>query len=149
MPKKVLVVDDDENTVRFLSAALEENGYEPIGASNGQEGLEKVHSENPDLVLLDVMMPKKTGFVLFRQLRREEQYKDLPVIMLTGVAEVLEDLDAQSEDTHERPYDSLREALRKTIRKMKDEGLIKPDMFIDKPIDPEVVVAKVRDLIGS
>ena len=149
MPKKVLVVDDDENTVKFLSAALEENGYEPVAAFNGREGLEKVKSENPDLVLLDVMMPKKTGFVLFKQLRRDDKYKDLPVIMLTGVAEVLDDLDAQSDDTHERPFDSLREAMRKSIREMRDEGLIKPDMFIDKPIDPELVIAKVKELIGT
>jgi two-component system alkaline phosphatase synthesis response regulator PhoP len=149
MAKKVLVVDDDVNTVKFLSAALQQNGYETIGAYNGREGLERIKSDNPDLVILDVMMPKKTGFVLFKQLRRDEQYKNLPVIMLTGVAEVLSDLDDQSEDTHERPYDALREVMRKTIREMKEEGLIKPDMFIDKPIDPELVVAKVKDLIGT
>jgi CheY-like chemotaxis protein len=94
-------------------------------------------------------MPKKTGFVLFKQLRRDEQHKNLPVIMLTGVSTVLEDLDSQSEDTHERPYDSLRESLRKAIKEMRDEGLIKPDMFIDKPIDPEMVISKVRELIGT
>jgi DNA-binding response OmpR family regulator len=149
MAKKVLVVDDEDNTVRFLSVALEEAGYEPVGASNGKEGLEKIKSENPDLVILDVMMPKKTGFSLFKQLRRDEKYKDLPVIMLTGVAEVLEDLDAESDDTLERPYDSLRESLRKTIKQMRDEGLVKPDQFIDKPIDPELVISKVKELIGD
>jgi DNA-binding response OmpR family regulator len=149
MAKKVLVVDDDVNTVRFLSAALDQNGYEAIGAHNGKDGLEKIKTERPDIVILDVMMPKKTGFVLFKQLRRDEAYKDLPVIMLTGVAEVLEDLDSQSDDTLERPYDALREAMRKTIKEMKEEGLVKPDMFIDKPIDPELVVAKVKELIGT
>jgi len=69
--------------------------------------------------------------------------------MLTGVAEVLEDLDAESEDTQERPYDSLREALRNNIKQMRDEGLLKPDMFIDKPIDPELVIVKVKELIGA
>jgi len=149
MAKKVLVVDDDEKTVRFLTAALEENGYEAIGAYNGKEGLEKIQNEKPDLAILDVMMPKKTGFVLFKQLRRDENLKDIPIIMLTGVAEVLEDLDAESGDTHERPYDSLREAMRKSIKDMRDEGLVKPDIFIDKPIDPELVIEKVRELIGS
>jgi len=149
MAKKVLVVDDDESTVKFLSAALKENGYEAIGALNGKDGLEKIQSENPDLVILDVMMPKKTGFVLFKQLRRDEKFKDLPVIMLTGVAEVLEDLDTQSDEDEVKPFDSLREAMRKSIREMRDEGLIKPDMFIDKPIDPELVVAKVKELIGT
>ncbi len=149
MAKKVLVVDDDENTRTFLSAALEQNGYQPVGACNGQEGLAMIQGDKPDLVLLDVMMPKKTGFVLFKQLRRTEEFKDIPVIMLTGVAEVLEDLDAQSGDTHERPYDALREAMRKNIKEMKEEGLVKPDAFIDKPIDPEVVIAKVKELIGT
>lgn len=149
MPKKVLVVDDDVSTVKFLSAALEENGYETVGAHNGAEGLEKIKSENPDLVILDVMMPKKTGFVLFKQLRRTEEYKDLPIIMLTGVADVLEGLDDKAEETDMRPYDSLREALRNTIRKMREEGLVKPDMFIDKPIDPELVISKVKALIGD
>jgi CheY-like chemotaxis protein len=82
-------------------------------------------------------------------MRRTEELKDIPVIMLTGVAEVLEDLDAKSDDTHERPYDALREAMRKNIAEMKEEGLVKPEAFIDKPIDPEVVIAKVKELIGS
>ncbi|MCK5126981.1 MAG: response regulator [candidate division Zixibacteria bacterium] len=149
MAKKVLVVDDDENTRKFLSAALVENGYEPITAENGKIGLEKIMSEKPELVLLDVMMPKKTGFVLFKQIRREEEFKDLPVIMLTGVAEVLEDLDAESGDTHERPYDALREKMRQAIKEMKEEGLVKPNMFIDKPIDPELVISKIKELIGT
>jgi len=149
MAKKILVVDDDESTRKFLSVALEENGYEPITAENGRVGLEKIETENPALVILDVMMPKKTGFVLIKQLRRDEKYKNLPVIMLTGVAEVLEDLDAESEDTHERPFDSLREAMRKTIKQMRDEGLLKPDMFIDKPIDLDLIISKVKELIGS
>ncbi|MBU0518385.1 response regulator [bacterium] len=147
MGKKVLVVDDDVNTVRFLSVALEEHGFEAIGAYDGVEGMEKIEAENPDLVILDVMMPKKTGFVLFKQLRKDERYKDLPVVMLTGVAETLEDLDTKSEDTHERPYDSLRERLRDTIKAMSQDGLVKPEMFIDKPIEPEEVVAKVAELL--
>lgn len=149
MAKKVLVIDDDANTVRFLSVALEENGYEPLGAYDGIEGMEKIESENPDLIILDVMMPKKTGFVLFKQLRKDERYKDLPVIMLTGVAETLEDLDSKSEDTLERPFDSLREKLRQTIKAMSEDGLVKPEMFVDKPIEPEEVVAKVTELIGK
>lgn len=149
MAKKVLVVDDDVNTVKFLSAALEENGYEAVGAYNGKEGLEKIESEKPDLVILDVMMPKKTGFVLFKQLRRSDEHRDLPVIMLTGVADVLQDLDAESEETEGRPYDALREAMRKAIKEMKEEGLVKPNVFIDKPIDPELVVSKVKELIGD
>ncbi len=151
MAKKVLVVDDEVHTVTFLSAALEENGYIPLKAYNGKEGLEIILSENPDLILLDVMMPKKTGFTLLQQLRRDEKLKDLPVIMLTGAAEVLENLDDESDNTMERPFDSLREAMRKKIQQMRGDtdGTTRPDMFIDKPVDPEEVVAKVRELIGN
>ncbi len=149
MPKRVLVVDDDENTRKFLSVALRENGYEASTASDGDEGLKKVEESTPDLILLDVMMPKKTGFVLFKQLRRNEKFKEIPVIMLTGVADVLEEDVTQAEgDTLERPYDSLRESLKKAIVKMREEGLVRPDKFIDKPIDPEELVLAVKELIG-
>jgi CheY-like chemotaxis protein len=149
MPKRVLVVDDDENTRRFLSVALKANGYEAVTAEDGDDGYNKVQELKPDLILLDVMMPKKTGFVLFKQLRRKEEFKDIPVIMLTAVAEVLEDDEVQAEgETFERPFDSLRDSLRKAIAKMRDEGLVKPEVFIDKPIDPEKLIEEVRNLIG-
>jgi CheY-like chemotaxis protein len=149
MPKRVLVVDDDENTRRFLSVALKANGYEAVTAEDGDDGYNKVQELKPDLILLDVMMPKKTGFVLFKQLRRKEEFKDIPVIMLTAVAEVLEDDEVQAEgETFERPFDSLRDSLRKAIAKMRDEGLVKPEVFIDKPIDPEKLIDEVRNLIG-
>ena len=149
MPKTVLVVDDDDNTRRFLTVALEENGYNAITARDGDEGYRKVEEAIPDLILLDVMMPKKTGFSLFKQLRRKEEYKDIPVIMLTGVAGVLEEEDAQAEgDTFESPFDSLREGLRRGIAKMREDGIIRPDRFIDKPIDPEELIESVRGIIG-
>ena len=149
MPKTVLVVDDDDNTRRFLTVALEENGYEAITAADGDEGYQKLQEMKPDLILLDVMMPKKTGFSLFKQIRRLEELKDIPVIMLTGVAGVLEEDDAQAEgDTFESPFDSIREGLRRGIQKMREEGIIKPQMFIDKPIDPEELIKSVRSIIG-
>ena len=149
MAKKVLVVDDDPNTVRFLSVALEENGYEPVGAVDGKDGFEKVESESPDLILLDVMMPKRTGFTMFKQLRKDSRFDKIPVIMLTGVTASLDAEDGKSDDTFEQPFEGLRDSLRKAIAKMKDEGLVKPEAFIEKPIDPEFVVDKVRELIGD
>jgi DNA-binding response OmpR family regulator len=149
MAKKVLVVDDDENTVKFLTVALQENGYEAVSAGDGVEGFEKVKSENPDLLILDVMMPKRTGFNVFKQLRKSPEHKDVPVIMLTAVADSLNEQDSKKDDTFESPFDSLRESLRKTIQDMREEGLVKPEMFVDKPIDPEDLIAKVKELIGS
>jgi len=149
MTKKVLIIDDDENTVKFLSVVLEENGYETHHAFDGKEGFEKIKTDTPDMVVLDVMMPKKSGFTLFNQLRKEEAYKDLPVLMLTGVAGVLQELDAESEEIDQRPFDSLREVMRKQIAKMRKDGLVKPDLFMDKPTDPDAFIEKVKDLIGT
>ena len=103
MAKKVMVIDDDENSVKFLTAVLEENGYETAVAYDGREGVEKLKKDKADLLILDVMMPKRTGFVVFKQLKRDDDLKDIPVLMLTGVAASLADMDSESDDTHARP----------------------------------------------
>jgi two-component system alkaline phosphatase synthesis response regulator PhoP len=149
MGKKVAVIDDDKNAVKFLSALLNDNGYETVAAYDGREGMEKLKETRVDLIVLDVMMPKKTGFVLFKQLRKMEDYKDVPVLMLTAVAESLAELDGDKEDTFERPYDALREQLRKAIKEMREEGEVKPEMFVDKPVDPDGFIERVKKLLGE
>jgi two-component system alkaline phosphatase synthesis response regulator PhoP len=149
MAKQILVVDDDQNTVKYLSVLLNEHGYETVPAYDGAEGLKKIRQAKPDLIVLDVMMPKKSGFVLFKQLKQDEAYKDIPVLMLTGVSGVLEELESHKEESFEKPYDSLREALRRKIVEMREEGLIKPEMFMDKPIDPDSFIAKIREMLDS
>ena len=149
MAKQVLVIDDDQNAVKYLSVVLSEHGYDVVSACDGNDGLQKIKQAKPDLIVLDVMMPKKSGFVLFKQLKKDERYKDIPVLMLTGVSGVLEELASHQEETDERPYDSLREVLQKTVRQMRQDGLVRPEMFLDKPVDPEALIAKVRELIGS
>lgn len=150
MSKRVLIVDDDEHTVKFLSVALREGGYEPIKAYDGDQGYQRVEDSDPDLILLDVMMPKRSGFVLFKQLRKDERFAKIPVIMLTAVADALEeDISNSDGDTFERPYDSLRESLRRTVQQMKEEGVVRPEMFIEKPIEPEALIEAIREMIGS
>lgn len=146
--KRVLVIDDDRNTVKYLSVVLGEQGYAVDSARDGAEGLQKVQLTKPDLIVLDVMMPKKSGFVLFKQLKSDDDYKDIPILMVTGVSGILGDLKGSEEDTSERPHDILLAALTKKIREMQEEGLIRPEMFMDKPIDPEAFLAKVQSLIG-
>ena len=146
MAKRVLIIDDDENIVKYLSVALRKHGYEPIGARDGKEGFEAVADSSPDLIVLDIMMPKRTGWVVFRQLRKSEEFKSIPVMMLTSVAEVLEEQEALADEEPE--YEGLTELLSKAIRHMREEGLERPEMFVDKPVDPEDFVVKVRELIG-
>jgi len=149
MGKKVAVIDDDENAVKFLSVLLSDNGYEPIVAYDGREGLQKIKENDVDLIVLDVMMPKKTGFVLFKELKMSDAHKNIPTLMLTAVAESLVELDEKKADTFERPYDSLRESLRKAIGEMRESADIRPEMFVDKPIDPDAFIARVKQLIGD
>ena len=149
MAKKIAVIDDDENTVKFLSVLLSENGYEPIVAYDGRDGLQKIKENDIDLIVLDVMMPKKTGFVLFKELKMSDEYKDIPTLMLTAVAASLMELDEKKDDTFERPYDSLRESLRKAIGEMRESADIRPEMFVDKPINPDSFLARVKELIGD
>jgi two-component system alkaline phosphatase synthesis response regulator PhoP len=149
MAKRVLLVDDDRNAVKFLSALLSDNGYDPVCAYDGSEGLAQVEQSTPDLIVLDVMMPKKTGFVLFTQLKEDERYREIPILMLSGVSGVLQELEDHKEEAFERPYDSLREALKKKIREMREVGAVRPEMFVDKPVEPDSFIAKVKQLIGS
>jgi CheY-like chemotaxis protein len=149
MAKQILLVDDDRNTAKYLSAVLSDNGYDPILAYDGSEGLAKVKESTPDLIVMDVMMPKKTGFVLFKQLKEDNRYKDIPILMLTGVSGVLQELEEHKQESFEKPYDNLREALKKKVAEMREVGPIRPEMFLDKPVEPDSFIAKIRQLIGS
>jgi CheY-like chemotaxis protein len=85
--KRILVIDDDPDVVTFLTVLLEDNGYETVSAFNGVEGLEKARAKRPDLILLDITMPEKSGVRLYRDVRGDEGLKGTPVVMVTGVWE--------------------------------------------------------------
>ena len=119
--KKILVVEDDLVTQRVLSARLEINGYEVITAQDGEEGLKKARKENPDLVMLDLMMPKMTGYEVCRMLKFDDKYKNIPIIVLSA-------LDQQDE----------RE---KAIKAGADAVFI-------KPFDLDLLLVKIRGFIG-
>ena len=85
---RALVVDDDETNVRLLTLKLEVDGYETDVAYNGIEALQKVESFNPDIILLDLMMPKMDGYEVCRRLKASEKTKYIPIIMLTAKSEI-------------------------------------------------------------
>lgn len=87
MPKKILAVDDEKHIVRLVQVNLERAGYEVVTAHDGKEALQQVANENPDLVVLDVMMPYMDGFEVLQNLRRNPSTRDIPVIMLTAKAQ--------------------------------------------------------------
>jgi len=85
--KKILLVDDEPEFVSMLQMRLEANRYDVVTANDGREGLQKIAEENPDLVLLDVMMPGMDGFEVLEKLRKSPSTKYLPVVLLTARGE--------------------------------------------------------------
>jgi len=85
-PKKILVVDDEEDIVEFYEQLLEDNGYEVISAYDGQKALALVKENKPDLILLDLQMPEETGTGFYRKLRNKEELRDIPVIVISGLS---------------------------------------------------------------
>lgn len=82
--KKILVIDDDPNIVELLKRRLLASQYQVVTASNGEEGLKQVADEKPDLIIVDVLMPKMDGYTFVRTLRRDDEHRALPVIVLTA-----------------------------------------------------------------
>jgi len=84
--KKILVIDDEEDIVTFLTTLLEDNGYATISASNGNEGLEVARREKPDLITLDLLMPSQTGTDFYRNFVKDKDLADTPIIVVSGTA---------------------------------------------------------------
>lgn len=113
---KILLVDDEPDILEFLKYNLEANGLEVIVGNNGLEALDKL-SENPDLIILDIMMPHLDGYEVYKKIREKEDFKDVPIIFLT----------AKSEETDE----------------IKGLELGASD-YIQKPISPKKLIARVN-----
>ncbi len=127
-PKKVLVVDDDQTAVAFVCAALDPEKYEVVGAGDGLAGLSQARKEPPDLIILDIYMPRQPGFYTLRDLKDDPKTKNIPVIMLTGVGKRL-GIAFSTQDI----YDFLG---------------IEPDVYLEKPVDP-IFLRRVTDrLLG-
>jgi len=120
--KRILVVDDEEDILNILRFRLEANNYEVLVASDGQEGLNKARSEKPDLMILDLMLPKLDGYKVCRMLKFDEAYKSMPIIIFTARAQ------------------------------KKDEELsmeMGADAYISKPFEPEILLSRMKELLSK
>ena len=88
--KKILLVDDEPNIVKTLTFRLKANNYEVVSASDGEAGLRAVYEQSPDLIILDIMMPKMDGFEVCQRLRADLRFKRLPILMLTAKAQAID-----------------------------------------------------------
>jgi two-component system phosphate regulon response regulator PhoB len=130
MSKKVLVVDDDPDVRVFNITVLEENGYTPLEAVNGEEGMELVRKEIPDLVILDVLMPRESGVRLYRNLKTDKKYKHIPVIMLSGIAQ--------------------RSFLRsqRALTEFGGKSVPEPEAYLEKPVKAQELADTIKKVIG-
>lgn len=117
---KILVVDDEKDVVELISFLLEKDGYTVIKASNGREALEIVEQSQPDLILLDVMMPEMDGYTVQTRLQENPKTKKIPIIVLTAKGQ-LRDVFAMSANVAaymEKPFDpkSLRQKIQESLK---------------------------------
>lgn len=119
MNKKILIVDDDPDVRLFNTTVAEELGYRTLEAADGEEGLRLIKEEKPDLVILDVMMPRQTGLRLYRELKTNRAYKGIAVIMLSGI----------SPKAFARSQRALTEFGGKNVPD--------PDIYLEKPVDAD------------
>jgi CheY-like chemotaxis protein len=85
--KTILIIDDEPDTVTYFSNLLADNGYSTVTAENGDEAMERVREVRPDLITLDITMPEKSGVRCYRELRENEEWRSIPVIMITGISD--------------------------------------------------------------
>ena len=85
--KSILIIDDEPDTLTYFSSLLQDEGFETRTAENGDRGIEMVKESRPDLITLDITMPESSGVRCYRELRSNEEWKSIPVVMITGVSE--------------------------------------------------------------
>ncbi|MFC1580210.1 response regulator transcription factor [Thermodesulfobacteriota bacterium] len=124
--KLVLVVDDDPDLVEAVSMKLEAEKFRVTKAYDGNEAWTRIKEERPDLIILDVMMPEKNGYMVCDELKKDPKYKDITVVLLTAVGEAV----PSTQYTHMDGKTALAEE------------------FIPKPIDMDELMEIVRDYTG-
>ncbi len=122
--KTILVVEDDADTVTYLSTLLEDAGYSTVAAEDGDDALEKVRTNRPDLISLDITMPKKSGVRFYRDMKESDEWKSIPIIIVTGISSDFEKFIST------RPH------------------LLPPEGYLSTPIDREQMLSLVKEQIG-
>jgi two-component system phosphate regulon response regulator PhoB len=130
MRKKVLTVDDDPDIISFVVTVIEENDYIPLEAHNGEEALAKIRQEKPDLVILDVLMPRQSGIKMYRELKTDDSLKNIPVIILSGI----------TRRTFLRSQEALTE--------FGGQNVPEPEAYIEKPVAPEELAEIIKKVIA-
>lgn len=127
--KKILVVDDEPHVVTYLETLLQDNGFETVAASNGREGMEKVKSEQPQLICLDITMPEESGIQFYRDLKENSAFHEIPVVIVTAVT----------------GYGGEPDGLKKFLSTRKH--VPPPEGYFSKPIEKSEFINKIKELL--
>jgi CheY-like chemotaxis protein len=131
MGKKILTVDDDPRIRLFVVTVLEQHQYLPLEASNGEEGLEQIRKEHPDLVILDILLPKRSGVRLYRELKTDAELKNIPVVILSGM--------------RQKAFSEAQEVL----DAFNGSKVPKPEAYLEKPVEPEELAGVIENILTS
>ncbi|MBI5844680.1 MAG: response regulator [Deltaproteobacteria bacterium] len=131
MPSKILIIDDELDIRIYLAAALEDAGYETAALGNEEPGLSAIAAINPDLIILDIMMPGRSGISIYRELRADERLKDTKVVLFSGMPLSREALSAD--------FESLSG----------DDSLPPPQGFLEKPLNLDALKNLIKKLLGT
>jgi CheY-like chemotaxis protein len=124
----ILTIDDESDNHEFIKSILEDDYIDVITALNGKIGLDTAIEKTPDLIILDVQMPVMDGFEAFRHLKANEKTANIPIIMLTGIAE--------------------KRGIRFSKEEMGEFYGKEPEEYIEKPIDPDKLLKAVQKIIS-
>ena len=130
MKKKIVLIEDDPKTARLVQTILVDDGYDVIHSVDGEEGLEKVRLHAPDLVITDVLLPKKDGYVVLESMKRAPDLREIPVVLLSAIYV----------SEHDR---------RRGLEMGADSFLLKPDAFLAKPFRSNQLQEAVKILLGE
>lgn len=126
---KILIVDDEPHVVTYLETLLQDNGYETVSASNGRLGMEKVRSETPQLICLDITMPEESGIQFYRDLKETSEFSTIPVVIVTAVT----------------GYGGDPDGLKKFLSTRKH--IPPPEGYFSKPIDKSEFIAGIKQIL--
>jgi adenylate cyclase len=125
--KSVLVIDDEPKTTTYFTTLLADNGFEAQAATSADEGLRALAARRPDLIVLDLVMPLVTGVNLFNKIKKDARYRDVPIVIVTGIHEEF------AED---------REAFFRNLKRRR------PAAYLEKPVDPSLLIQTVKHALG-
>lgn len=139
MPKRILIVDDEPDAISYISSVLEDNGYDSLSAENGEEGLELAKKEKPDMILLDLIMPEKSGMLMFQELKKDPELGKIPVIVVSGASEAL------GVDLRNFMIKQPRRGKEKVVETTGQTQFTEPDAYVEKPVDPNELIKVIEE----